>query len=163
MNTTHRPLTIAAVGDLELVMTREFAAPAQLVFDAWTKPELLQRWLGVRAGWTMPVCEVDLRTGGKYRWVWRKEAKGLEMTVSGVYLQIVAPTLIVCTEKFDDPWYPGEALDTYTFEEKSGKTISKITMRLETKEGRDAVLASPMDRGVEESCVVLDALLASMA
>lgn len=163
MNTTHRTLTITAVGDLELVMTREFAAPAHLVFDAWTKPELLKQWLGIRAGWTMPICEVDLRVGGKYRWVWRKEAKGMEMTVSGVYREIVAPTLIVCTEKFDDPWYPGEALDTYTFEEEDGKTIAKIVMRFETKEGRDGVLASPMDQGVEESYVVLDGLLASMS
>jgi uncharacterized protein YndB with AHSA1/START domain len=143
-------------------MTREFAAPAQLVFDAWTKPELLQRWLGVRAGWTMPVCEVDLRVGGKYRWVWRKDSKGIEMTVRGVYQEIVAPERIVCTESFDDPWYPGEALDTYTFEENDGKTISKITMRFESKEGRDGVLASPMDQGVEESYVVLDGLLAEL-
>jgi uncharacterized protein YndB with AHSA1/START domain len=85
------PLTITAVGDLELVMTREFAAPAQLVFDAWTKPELLQRWLGIRAGWTMPICEIDLRVGGQYRWVWRKEAKGIEMTVRGEYRENVEP------------------------------------------------------------------------
>lgn len=160
MNTTHRPLTVTAVGDLELVMAREFTAPRSLVFDAWTKPELLKRWLGVRAGWTMPICEIDLRVGGKYRWVWRKDSKDLEMTVRGVYREIVAPERIVCTENFDDPWYPGEALDTCTFEEQDGKTISKIVMRFETKEGRDGVLTSPMDRGVEESYVVLDELLA---
>src|SRR5690606_25657991 len=91
VTTMHRPLTITAQGDRELVMTREFAAPAQLVFDAWTKPELLQRWLGIRAGWTMPICEVDLRVGGKYRWVWRKEAKGMELTVRGEYREIVEP------------------------------------------------------------------------
>lgn len=163
MNAMHRPLTITAVGDLELVMTREFAAPAQLVFDAWTRPELLQRWLGVRAGWTMPVCEVDLRVGGKYRWVWRKEAKGMEMTVRGEYREIVEPRLIVCTEAFEDPWYPGEALDTYVLEEKNGKTTCTITMRFETKEGRDGVLASPMDQGVEESYLVLDQILQSMS
>ncbi len=111
----------------------------------------------------MPICEVDLRVGGSYRWVWRQESQGLEMTVRGVYRDIVEPKRIVCTERFDDPWYPGEALDTYTFEERSGKTLSTITMRFETKEGRDSVLASPMDQGVEESYQVLDRLLASMA
>lgn len=162
MNAIHRPLTITAVGDLELVMTREFSAPAQLVFDAWTKPDLLQRWLGIRAGWTMPICEVDLRVGGKYRWVWRKEAKGMEMTVRGEYREIVKPRLIVCTESFDDPWYPGEAIDTYVLEEKDGRTTCTITMLFETKEGRDSVLASPMDQGVEESYKVLDQLLVEL-
>ena len=84
------------------------------------------------------------------------------MTVRGEYREIAEPRLIVCTESFDDPWYPGEALDTYVLEEKDGRTTCTITMLFETKEGRDSVLASPMDQGVEESYKVLDQLLVEL-
>jgi uncharacterized protein YndB with AHSA1/START domain len=154
------PLEIKPLSDRELVMTRVFDAPRQLVFDAWTKPELLQKWLGVRGGWTMPVCEVDLRVGGAYRFVWRSE-KGAEMGVGGVYREVVRPERIVNTERFDDAWYPGEALITHDLEERSGKTTSTVTIRYESTEARDQVLASPMDRGVAESYAVLDGVLGS--
>ena len=92
-------------------MTRVFDAPRSLVFDAWTKPELLKRWLGVRGGWSMVVCEVDLKVGGTYRFVWRGPDKA-EMGMGGVYREIVPPERLVATESFDDPWYPGEAFRT---------------------------------------------------
>src|ERR1700694_1061831 len=66
-------LKVTAQSDREIVMTRVFDAPRNLVFDAYTKPELLKRWLGVFGGWSMPVCEVDLRVGGSYRWGWGGE------------------------------------------------------------------------------------------
>ena len=95
----------------EIVMSRVFDAPRELVFEAWTKPELLKRWLGVRNGWELAECEVDLKVGGAYRFVWRGP-DGAEMGMGGVYREIVAPERLVSTEKFDDPWYEGEALDT---------------------------------------------------
>src|SRR6185369_6184680 len=132
-------LTVETRGDHEIVMTRVFDAPRRLVFEAWTKPELLRRWLGVRAGWTMPVCEIDLRVGGKYRYVWRGP-KGNDMGMGGVFREIVAPERVVATEKFDDSWYPGEAVDTTAFVEKGGRTTVTMTVLYESKEARDGVL-----------------------
>ena len=153
-------LTIDASGDREIVMTRTFDAPRDLVWEAWTKPELLQRWLGVRNGWTLPVCEMDLKVGGKYRWVWRS-ADGEEMGVSGRFREIVPPERIVTTEQFDDAWYEGEGLVTTEFVEKGGKTTATITLTYISQTVRDSVIASPMAGGVAESYDALADLLAS--
>jgi len=155
-----KSLKITARSDREIVMTRTFDAPRELVFDAYTKPEFLKRWLGVFAGHTMPVCEVDLRVGGSYRWVW-KLADGSMMGVRGVYREVVRPERIVNTEKFDDAWYPGESIITTVFTEKDGKTTMTATMRYESREARDAVLRSPMESGVAQSYDNLARLLAS--
>ena len=140
-------------------MTRVFDAPRSLVFDAWTKPELLKRWLGVRNGWTFAVCDIDLRVGGKYRYVWRKGET--DMGMHGVFREIVRPERIVCTEVFDDKWYEGEAVDTMVMVEENGKTKVTTTVLYDSKEARDGVLKSPMASGVEESYENLDELLAS--
>ena len=154
-------LEITTPSEREIAMTRAFDAPRSLVFDAWTRPELLKRWLGVRGGWTFAVCEVDLRVGGAYRFVWRGP-KGNEMGMGGVYREIVRPERLVATEKFDDPWYEGEALDTTVFVEKDGKTTATTTVRYASQEVRDAVLRTPMATGVAESYDKLDEVLASM-
>ena len=155
-------LEVKALGELEVVMTRTFDAPRPLVFDAWTKPELLRQWLGAFGGWTMPVCEIDLWVGGAYRYVWKNE-NGTEMGVSGVYRKIVVPECIVATERFDDAWYPGEALLTHVLTERDGRTTSTLTMHYESKEARDVVLASPMESGVVAGYEVLDGLLVKVA
>src|ERR1700693_1147201 len=121
-----RKLKITTPSDREIAMTRVFDAPRALVFDAWTKPELLKRWLGVFGGWTFAVCEVDLKVGGRYRYVWRG-ANGKEMGMGGVFREIVRPERIVCTEKFDESWYPGDAVDTTVFVENGGKTLGRNT------------------------------------
>src|SRR3970040_1417373 len=105
-------LKVTAHGDRQIVMTRGFDAPRTLVFDAHTKPEHVKRWLLGPPGWSMPVCEIDLRVGGKYRYVWRRDSDGKEMSMGGVFREIGPPERLVATERFDDPWYPGEALDT---------------------------------------------------
>jgi uncharacterized protein YndB with AHSA1/START domain len=143
-------LKVTAVGDRQIVMTRGFDAPRELVFAAYTRPELLKRWLGVRGGWSMAVCEVDLRVGGAYRWVWRGP-DGAEMGMGGVYREIVPNERIVCTEKFDQAWYPGEAVGTVELAEQGGKTTLTVTIVYESKEARDAVLKSPMEQGVAAS------------
>jgi len=153
-------LQITTPSKRELAMTRVFDAPRSLVFDAWTKPELLKRWLGVRGGWSFAVCEVDLRVGGAYRFVWRGP-NGTEMGMGGVYREIVAPKRLVATEKFDDPWYEGEALDTTVLVEQGGKTTVTTTVLYASQEVRDAVLKSPMESGVAESYDKLAELLAS--
>ena len=145
-----RKLQITTPSDREIAMTRTFDAPRLLVFDAFTRPELIKRWLGVRAGWTMPVCEVDLRVGGKYRYVWRGP-KGNDMGMGGVFREIVAPERIAATERFDESWYAGEAVDTTVFVEKGGRTTVMMMVRYESKEARDGVLATPMATGVGES------------
>src|SRR6267142_502931 len=121
-------LKITTVGDRELAMTCVFDAPRNLVYDAFTKPELVKRWLLGPDGWTMPVCEIDLKAGGAYRYVWRKESTGKEMGMGGVFREVVRPAKLVATEKFDDSWYPGEAVDTTLFEERGGITKIKLTV-----------------------------------
>jgi len=154
-----RTLQVTTPTDREIVMTRVFAAPRRLVFDAWTKPELLTRWLGAR-DWSMAVCEIDLRVGGAYRFVWRGP-DGTEMGMGGVYREIVRPERLVNTETFDDPWYAGEALDTLALTEQGGTTTATTTVLYESRDVRDAVLKSPMDKGVAEGYDRLAELLAS--
>ena len=153
-------LQVSTPSDREIAMTRVFDAPRSMVFDAWTKPELLTRWLGVRGGWTFAICQVDLRVGGSYRFVWRGP-NGAEMGMGGVYREVMPPDRLVATEKFDESWYEGEALDTTTFVERDGKTTATTTVRYASREVRDGVLKSPMERGVAESYDKLDEVLAS--
>ena len=153
-------LQITTPSDRELAMIRSFDAPRGLVWDAWTKPELLKQWLGVRGGWTFAVCEVDLQVGGKYRYVWRGPS-GAEMGMGGVFREVVKLERLVATEKFDESWYEGDAMDTTTFVERGGKTTVTTTVRYASKAVRDAVLKSPMESGVAESYNKLDEVLAS--
>jgi uncharacterized protein YndB with AHSA1/START domain len=154
-------LKISTPSDREIAMTRAFDAPRSMVFDAWTKPALLNRWLGVFGGWSFVVCEIDLKVGGKYRYVWRGK-DGNEMGMGGVFREIVRPERLVCTEKFDDPWYEGEAIDTTVFVERDDRTTVTTTVLYASKEVRDAVLKSPMEGGVSKSYDKLAELLAAM-
>lgn len=153
-------LRVEAHGDRELVMTRDFDAPRHLVYQALTTPALVKRWLGVMNGWTMDVCEIDLRVGGGYRYLWR-QAGGGEMGMRGVYREIVPDVRIVSTETFDESWYPGDAVGTAELREKDGRTTLTTTVRYSSREARDAVLASPMESGVAKGYDALDAVLAS--
>jgi uncharacterized protein YndB with AHSA1/START domain len=151
--------TISAHGDREIVVTRVFDAPRQLVFDAYTKPELVRRWLLGPDGWSMPVCEIDLRVGGKYRYVWRNDSNGKEMGMGGVYREVVAPERFVATEIFDEAWSPGEAVDTIAFVDREGKTTMTQTILYDSQETRDAVLKSPMQKGMAMSYDRLEGFL----
>src|SRR4029077_5763186 len=104
-------LEVTTPTESEIVLTRVFDAPRSLVFDAFTRPELLRRWFGPR-GWSLVVCEVDLRVGGTWRFVLRGP-DGKDMGMRGVYREIVAPDRSVHTESFDD--YPGESQVTAVF------------------------------------------------
>lgn len=154
-------LTVTTPTDREIVMTRVFDAPRRLVFDAHTKPELVKRWLLGPPGWSMPVCEIDLRVGGKYRYVWRHDTDGTQMGMGGVYRELVAPERIVNTERFDEAWYPGEGLGTLVLTERQGKTTLTNTMRYESRAARDGVLKSRMEKGVAASYDRLAEMLAS--
>lgn len=158
MNTGN--LKVTTPSDREIAMTRVFDAPRHLVFRALTTPELVQKWLLGPPGWTMPVCEMDLRVGGAYRFLWRG-ADGAEMGTRGVFREIAPPERFVATEQFDKPWYPGEALVTYLLVEQGGKTTLTLTVLYASREARDGVLKSGMERGVATSYDRLADLLAS--
>jgi uncharacterized protein YndB with AHSA1/START domain len=144
-------LQIAALGDREIVMTRVFNAPAHLVFDALTKPELVKRWLLGPDGWTMPVCEIDLKVGGAYRYVWQRASTSKQMGSRGVFREIVVPKRLVFTELFDEAWYHGESVITCILAEQGGKTTLTSTMQYGSQDTRDAVLKSGMEGGVAVS------------
>ena len=144
-------LKLTTRGDREIVITRAFDAPRKLVFDAFTQPELVKQWLLGPDGWSMPVCEIDLKVGGKYRYVWRRDKDGTEMGMGGVYREIVAPERVVATEKFDQSWYPGEAVGTFVLVEQAGKTTLTQTILYESRDARDGVLKSGMEKGIVAS------------
>jgi len=154
-------LKVTTPTDREIVMTRVFDAPRSLVWDALTKPELLKRWMLGPPGWTMPVCEIDLKVGGKYRYVWCN-ADGTEMGMGGALREIASPQRLVVTEKFDQSWYQGEALVTNALVEQGGKTTLTLTILYESREARDTALKSEMERGVAASYDRLAELLVSM-
>lgn len=150
-------LKVTTPTDREIVMTRVFDAPRRMVFDAFSKPELLKRWFGPW-GWCLVVCDVDLRVGGGFRFVMRGP-DGREMGMRGVYREIVAPERSVHMESFDD--YPGESQVTAVFAEQRGKTTLTATVLYPSKEVRDAVIKSGMEHGAAESYDKLAELLAS--
>lgn len=151
-------LEVRAEGEYEIVMTRMFQAPPSMVFEALTKPELLKRWMFGPDGWSLSVCDIDLRPGGLYRYVW-KHQKGHEMGMGGKFVEISRPHRLVATERFDDPWYPGEGLTTTVLEARGAATWMTLTLKYETAEARDGVLRSPMESGMEMGYARLDAIL----
>ena len=149
-------LKVTTPSDCEIVLTRVFDAPRHLVFDAFSKPELLKRWFGPR-GWSLVVCEVDLRVGGGFRFVLRSP-DGKEMGMRGVYREITPPERSVHMESFDD--YPGESQVTAVFVEQGGRTTLTATVLYPSREVRDAVIQSGMEHGAAESYDKLAELLA---
>src|SRR5271156_520659 len=133
-------LTLTTPSDREILMTRVFNAPRRLVFEAWTKPEHLVHWFGQR-GWTLPVCEVDLRVGGAWRFVMRGP-KGQNVGMRGVYQEIAPYERLVAPESMD--YYPGESHNARTFSEKDGKTTLSSRVLYPSKEVRDAVIGMGM-------------------
>jgi uncharacterized protein YndB with AHSA1/START domain len=153
-------LKVTARGDREIVMTRAFDAPRQLVFEAWTTPDLLKRWLYGPEEWPLEICEIDLRVGGSLRFVWRHR-DGKDMGMSGIYREIAPPERLVWTEVFDEDWTGGEALVTTIFTEQAGETTMTQTLLYSSRAARDAVLKSPMEQDYAQGCDRLAELLAS--
>lgn len=157
--TNAKALQITTRGDREIVMTRVFNAPRTLVWDAFTRPELMKKWFIGPPGWSLAVCEVGKKAGDKYRYVWRGP-DGVEMGMGGVVKEFVPPERLVATERFDEAWYPGEAVDSLVFTEKDGKTTLTHTILLESRAARDIMLKSPMENGVSMNYNRLDEMLA---
>ena len=148
--------------DLTIEIERDFNAPRELVFGAFTKPELVRRWLLGPDGWTMPVCDIDFKVGGRYRYVWHKEKTGQRMGIGGVFREIARPAKLVATEKFDESWYPGEALNTTAFDQKGERTKVTLVIAYESKAARDTAAQSGMERGMAAGYDRLEGLLSSL-
>ncbi len=157
-----KPLKVETPSDREIVITRTFHAPRRLVFESITKPDLVRQWLLGPPGWTMPICEIDTRIGGAYRFLWRGP-DGKQMGSSGVTREFVPPSRFVATERFDDPWYEGEALITYDLTEDNALTTLTLTLLYQSREIRDMVLKTPMDKGIGISYDRLEKILESLA
>jgi uncharacterized protein YndB with AHSA1/START domain len=161
--------TCTTPSDREIVITRVFEAPRELVFDAWTNPKHVPHWLLGPEGWTMPVCEIDLWVGGTWHFVWRRAESAAEpgcdgtteFGMSGVYKEVVPPERVVHTEVWGPEW--PETLNTLVLTEQGGKTISTLTILYATKEARDAALKTGMMDGVNVSYERLDGYLLELA
>ena len=152
--------TFTTPSDREIVMTRVFDAPRRLVWEAWTNPAHVPHWMLGPEGWTMPVCEIDLRTGGAWHFVWRR-ADGTEMAMRGAYQEVVPPERLVSTESWGGDW--PETLNTLTLAEEGGKTTVTQRVLYPSKEARDAALQTGMKEGVSESFNRLDDYVRTMA
>ncbi|SDR55221.1 Uncharacterized conserved protein YndB, AHSA1/START domain [Rhizobiales bacterium GAS113] len=148
---------VTTPSEREIKVTRVFDAPARLVFDFHTKAEHVQKWLLGPPVWSMPVCEIDLRVGGRYHYVWRNAGNGAEFGARGEYREIAAPTRIVHSESMDGA--EGEALCTLTFVESGGRTTLSTTMLFSSKEARDQALQSGMTDGMSMSYDRLEAVM----
>ena len=153
-------LQVTTPTEREIVMTRAFDAPRRLVFEAWTNPEHLPHWMLGPEGWTMPVCEIDLRPGGAWHFVWRR-ANGTEMAMSGMYKEVTPPERLVSTESWGGNW--AETLNTLTLSEENGKTTITNTILYPSKEARDAALKTGMKEGASQGFDRLDEYLRTMA
>lgn len=159
--------TLDLVGELEIVIARTFNGPARIVFDAWTRPELVQRWWAPTSlGVSLAECEATVRVGGGYRYVLRA-APGEQFAFSGRYTEVTPPTRLVYTQLFEptasgaDP-ADGELIITVTFDERDGRTHVVSRSLCPSKEVRDTIMASGMEHGMRASWDLLDELVASL-
>jgi uncharacterized protein YndB with AHSA1/START domain len=150
MTTAHEvgATTYTTPSDLEIGATRVFDAPRRLVFEAHTNPEHVPHWMLGPEGWTMPVCEIDLRPDGAWHFVWRR-SDGTEMAMHGVYREIAPPERLVSTESWGEDW--PETLNTLILSEEDGKTTMTSTMLFPSREARDTALQTGMKEGASQS------------
>jgi uncharacterized protein YndB with AHSA1/START domain len=151
--------TYTTPSDREVVITRVVSAPRGVVFDAFTNPRHVPNWLIGPEGWSMPVCEIDLRPGGRWRYVYRK-GDGSEMTMQGSYREVAPPERLVSTESWGPEW--PETVNTMVLTETEGLTTITITVRYPSKEARDAALKTGMKEGMDQGFARLDTLLETL-
>jgi len=156
--TTAAQVNVTTPSEREIVMTRLFDAPLDLVYDCYTKVELLKRWMQPE-GWTFVACGNDLTTGGAFHWQWRN-AQGQDMGIRGVYREIVPLQRIVRTEIFDQDPTQSESLGTLLLSEQNDRTTLTITVLYPSRDARDHALKACVDKGVVNA--KLDALLAEL-
>ncbi|HKB11205.1 MAG TPA: SRPBCC family protein [Vicinamibacterales bacterium] len=164
MTMTIEKAQVTLPSDREVRVTRSFKAPRALVYRAYTEPELVRRWLLGPPGWSMPVCEMDVRVGGRYRWRWRSDEKGSEFGFSGTFREVQPPSRLVHSEAYDpgtigDDFPRQDALVTVTFADDGNVTTVTSLIDFGSKEARDAAIATGMTDGMEQSYQLLDRLL----
>jgi uncharacterized protein YndB with AHSA1/START domain len=153
---------VERTGDRELTVTRTFNAPAHIVFDAWTKPELLKRWWAPKSfGVSLFECEQDLRVGGAYRYAFGRDPKNPEV-FTGRYLEVNPPSRLVLTQVYERMPDAGEAVVTAAFEESEGQTRLTLRQLFPSKEALEGALSSGMERGMRVTLDQLGELVASM-
>lgn len=162
-----KPAEASLPSDTEVLVKRSFDAPAKLVWRAYMEPELFRRWCGGYPGWSMPVCEMDMRVGGEYRWLWRNDEDGMEFGFTGEVMEVVTHKKLVHTQIFD-PGNMGVSMEgepsiiTVTFQEAEGTTNVATTIKYASKADRDEALSTGMTDGMEISYQRLDEMLAVM-
>ena len=150
------------MSDQEIVISRTFRAPPHIVFEAWTRAELVKRWWAPKAlGVQMVECQADVRAGGAYRYVIRSAA-GNEYAFSGTYTEVTPPTRLVYTQVFEPMAGAGAVVVTVTFDEHGGRTRLMSRELYPSKEARDAALASGMEKGMRDTMNQLDELVLSL-
>lgn len=155
---------VSLPSDTEVRVTRDFSAPRKLVWDAHTQPKLVRRWMLGPPGWSMPVCEMDVRPGGKYRWRWRSEDEGKEFGFFGEFREVDAPARMVHEENYDPGDIGGQmdasnpAIIRTSFTERDGVTSLEMVMKFASKDIRDAAVSTGMTDGMEMGYERLDAL-----
>ena len=157
---TTRTATVTMPTDREIVITREFNAPRRLVFEAWTNPEYLPQWMLGPDGWTMTICEIDLRPGGKWHFIGRGP-KGQAPDFYGVFREVAPPDRLVYTEIFA-PFPDVESVVTTVLTEESGKTRITVNCLYPSKDVRDMVVTSGMERGAAISYDRLEDLVRAL-
>jgi uncharacterized protein YndB with AHSA1/START domain len=153
-------VNVTMPSDREIAITRLFDAPRSLVYDCYTKPELLKRWMGPDS-WDFTTCDNDLRVGGAFHWVWRN-ASGQTLGMRGVYREIARPERIARTEMHDSDPAATETLGTLVLSEQDGKTDVTMTVRFPSTKARDGALQCGMTKGIAASQNKLDTLLAEL-
>ncbi len=146
--------------DTQAEVVRVVNAPRKIVFEAYTTPKHLQKWLLGPEGWTMPICEFDGRAGGSFRYVWRR-TDGSEMTMTGTVREFTPPERVVTSESWGPEW--PETINTVVFAEESGQTTITLTITYPSREARDAALQTGMKEGLDQGFARLDALLETLA
>jgi uncharacterized protein YndB with AHSA1/START domain len=152
-------LKLTTPSEREIAITRMFDAPRERVWEAWTNPKHVPRWMLGPPGWEMPVCEVDLRPGGTWHFVWRR-SDGSEMAMSGEYREVTPPRRLVHTERWGGDW--PETLCTLELSDMGEQTLSTLTILYPSRQDRDRALGTPMKDGLAQSFDRLDELLATM-
>jgi uncharacterized protein YndB with AHSA1/START domain len=140
--------TFTPHADRDIVVKRVFDSRREVLWNAFTKPEIIKRWMSGPPAGALTIREMDLRAGGAYRWEWRREALGPVMGLSGVFREVSKPERIVHTEKWDQPWYIGETVVTTAFAEQGGKTALTLTIRYESRAARDGIAKSAIKSGM---------------
>lgn len=154
-------VNVTTPGEHEIAVTRRFDAPRPLVWRCWTEPDLLKRWLTGAPGWSLAVCTIDLRVGGRYRFAWRGP-DGEHMGMGGAYTEINAPERNAQTQLFDQDYTGGETLVTLTLAEEGRHTLSTTHVRYASQTARDIALSTGMVEGMGAGYLQLDQLLTEL-